>query len=151
MLDSKAVGNKINKLRTDNNYSQDKMAEKLFVTRQAISKWELGQSLPSIDSLLQMCQIFKVSFEEILCLDEKIDDIDPNDIFKGHSREYIIQNIIDRKIRLDIPEIMYQLSPAERMMIIQAVNNKKLKVDHSSLLAHLSSEERAFLVKRKEN
>ncbi len=38
-------GEKIRKLRTDNQMNQDELAEKLFVTRTAISKWETGVSL----------------------------------------------------------------------------------------------------------
>ena len=144
MIDSKAVGNKINKLRVDNKLSQDQMAEKLFVTRQAISKWELGQALPSIDSLLQMSEIFKVSFENILCLDQK-PEVDPDDLFNGHSRDFIIRSIFDNKIKVNLPEVFYQFSPSERMLLIQGVKNKKIKTDIPELKAHLTKGELALL------
>lgn len=46
MLDFQAVGENIHNLRVQKDFSQDEMAELLFVSRQAISRWELGQTLP---------------------------------------------------------------------------------------------------------
>jgi transcriptional regulator with XRE-family HTH domain len=150
MLDAKAVGEKINKLRIKNNLSQDQMADKLFVTRQAVSRWELGQSLPSIDSLLEMSKLFTVSFEDILCLNEQV-KIDPEDIFKGHSREYIVKNIRDGKIHTDLSGIFYQLSPSERMLILSAIKEKNLKADLNDLLPKLTDAERIYLLGEKGN
>lgn len=45
-------------LRRQNNWSQSELAEKLFVSRQAISKWEMGTSEPDIDKLIQLSQLF---------------------------------------------------------------------------------------------
>ena len=42
---------KIKKIRTDNNLTQEQFAEKLYVSRTAVSKWESGKGYPSIDSL----------------------------------------------------------------------------------------------------
>ena len=44
-------GEKLKKLRTENRITQDELAEKLYVTRTAISKWETGKGYPSIDNL----------------------------------------------------------------------------------------------------
>ena len=41
----------LKKLREDNNLTQDQMAEKLLVTRQAVSRWELGETQPNTDTL----------------------------------------------------------------------------------------------------
>lgn len=149
MLDSKAVGNKINQLRIENNYSQDQLAEKLFVTRQAISKWEVGQSLPSIDSLLEMSKIFSVSFEDILCLNQK-QTLNPEDIFLGHSREYIVKGIITGKIKVNIPDVFYQFSNEERMLILQAIKEKRIKTDIKELEPKLTDSERSYLLSKGE-
>lgn len=45
------IGEKIQKLRKQRGLSQEALAEKVTVTRQTISKWELGQSLPDLESL----------------------------------------------------------------------------------------------------
>lgn len=150
MLDSKAIGNKINDLRSKNKMSQDQMAEKLFVTRQAVSRWELGQSLPSIDSLLEMSHLFSVSFEDILCLNEK-KTIDPNDLFNGHSREYVVKAIVRGDLKNELGDVFYQFSPEERMQILQAIRDKELKVDIQDLLPKLTSGEKVYLIGGKEH
>ncbi|MCI2068503.1 MAG: helix-turn-helix domain-containing protein [Bacilli bacterium] len=144
MLDSKAIGNKINDLRSKNKMSQDQMAEKLFVTRQAVSRWELGQSLPSIDSLLEMSRLFSVSFEDILCLSEK-KTIDPHDLFNGHSREYVVKAIIRGDLKVDLGDVFYQFSPEERLQILQAIRDKELRVDIQELLPKLTTGENVYL------
>ena len=49
---------KLPKLRKDNNLSQEQLADKLGVSRQAVSKWESGNSYPDMEKMLQMCRIF---------------------------------------------------------------------------------------------
>ena len=46
---------KLQKLRKDQSLTQEELAEKLFVSRTAISKWESGRGYPSIDSLKASC------------------------------------------------------------------------------------------------
>lgn len=61
------IGQKIYNLRTMNNISQEELAEKLSVSRQSVSKWEMEQVLPQIDKVLQICEIFNISTDELLC------------------------------------------------------------------------------------
>ena len=60
------LGEKITKLRAKINISQEQLAEKMGVTRQTLSKWETNQVLPQVDKVLQMCDLFKVSCEQLL-------------------------------------------------------------------------------------
>jgi len=53
-------------LRNKNNLSQDEMAEKLFVTRQAVSRWETGETVPNTDTLKMISRIFGVSINRLL-------------------------------------------------------------------------------------
>ena len=62
MIDFVKFVNLIQTLRRNINLSQESLAEQLFITRQALSKWENGTSIPSIDSLLEISKIFNVSF-----------------------------------------------------------------------------------------
>ena len=55
------IGEKIQKLRKQRGLSQEALAEKVTVTRQTISKWELGQSTPDLDFIAQLSDIFNVS------------------------------------------------------------------------------------------
>ena len=60
------IGEKISKLRIAKNISQEQLAETLSVSRQSVSKWEMDQALPQIDKVLQLCEIFNVSADELL-------------------------------------------------------------------------------------
>ena len=54
-------GEKLQKLRRGSGLSQEQLAEKLDVTRQAVSKWELGDSLPDAGRILTLSRLFDVS------------------------------------------------------------------------------------------
>ena len=63
---------KLQQLRKQNGYTQEELAEKLFVSRTAISKWESGRGLPNIESLKTISTVFKVTIDELLSADEII-------------------------------------------------------------------------------
>lgn len=63
-------GEKIKKLRTENNMTQEELADKLFVTRTAVSKWETDKGLPGIDSLKLIAELFDVSIDELVSDDD---------------------------------------------------------------------------------
>ena len=60
------IAEKIAHLRIVNNISQEQLAEMLNVTRQTVSKWESGESLPQIDKVMEICEKFKVTADELL-------------------------------------------------------------------------------------
>ncbi len=53
-------------LRTQRGYSQEVLAEKLNVSRQAVSKWETGPTLPETDKLIAISELFNVSIDSLL-------------------------------------------------------------------------------------
>ncbi|MEE1188826.1 MAG: helix-turn-helix domain-containing protein, partial [Acutalibacteraceae bacterium] len=53
-------------LRTKNGLSQDELAEKVFVTRQAVSRWENGETVPNTETLKQLSNLFNVSINTLL-------------------------------------------------------------------------------------
>ncbi len=71
MINFKQVGKKLTAYRKKYGWTQDQIAEKLFVTRQLISKWENGVGVPSIDCLLELCKLYQTTFEDILCLEDE--------------------------------------------------------------------------------
>jgi len=56
----------LRELRTARGLSQDELAEKLFVTRQAVSRWENGETLPNTETLKQLSAFFDVSINTLL-------------------------------------------------------------------------------------
>lgn len=61
-----SVGEKIQFYRKQKNLSQEQLGEMLFVSRQTVSLWEKDQTLPTIDNLLKLKEIFGVSVDELL-------------------------------------------------------------------------------------
>ena len=54
------------KLRAEKGMSQDELAEKVFVTRQAVSRWENGETTPGLETLKRLSQLFDVSINTLL-------------------------------------------------------------------------------------
>ncbi len=53
-------------LRTKNGISQDELAQKLYVTRQAVSRWEMGETTPNVETLKLLSKLFDVSINTLL-------------------------------------------------------------------------------------
>jgi transcriptional regulator with XRE-family HTH domain len=60
------LGNKIHELRKKQSLSQEAFAEIMGVTRQSVSKWELDQSYPAIDKLVEIADLFSISLDDLL-------------------------------------------------------------------------------------
>ena len=68
---------KLQKLRKDNNLSQEQLADKLDVSRQSVSKWESGQTYPEMDKLLTMCKIFNITLDDLTNDEIKYSEVKP--------------------------------------------------------------------------
>lgn len=66
MVDAKKIGKRISEKRKEIGMSQKTLAVKLNLTDKTISKWESGKGLPSIEALVELCDIFGISVDEIL-------------------------------------------------------------------------------------
>ena len=66
MIDLDAIGKRIAAYRKACGYTQEDLAERVNVTRQAVSKWENGASLPDTDCLVRLSDLFGTSIDEIL-------------------------------------------------------------------------------------
>lgn len=60
------LGTKIQELRKEQSLSQEAFAEIIGVTRQSVSKWELDQSCPAIDKLVEIADFFHISLDDLL-------------------------------------------------------------------------------------
>ncbi len=60
------IGEKITHLRNASGISQEALADKLSVSRQSVSKWEMDQAQPQIDKIIQLCELWGISTDELL-------------------------------------------------------------------------------------
>jgi len=72
------IGKRIQSLRKEQGLSQEDLATNLVVSRQAISKWELGESIPDTENIVQLSRLFNVSTDFLLTGEDKsdIDSVD---------------------------------------------------------------------------
>lgn len=84
---------KLQYLRKENKFSQEQLADMLDVSRQAVSKWESGQTYPEMDKLLSMCKIFKCSLDDLT--NDEIKEIK----YSSGQKNYI-KNILDDLVEL---------------------------------------------------
>lgn len=62
----KSVGERLLLLRNKNGLTQEELAEQLDVSRQSISKWELNKTLPDVEKLIQLSEIYQVSIDYLI-------------------------------------------------------------------------------------
>ena len=110
------LSDKITKLRKVNGWSQEDLAEKLNVSRQAISRWENGTALPDANNILQLSKLFNVTTDYLLNEDYSSD----NDIpcVKEVHNKLDYQKLIYKK-RFLIVSLLWLLSAA--IWFIQAI------------------------------
>ena len=64
---------KLKKLRKNKNITQEELAQKIFVTRTAVSKWESGRGYPSLDTLKILAEFYEISIDDLISNEEIID------------------------------------------------------------------------------
>ncbi len=69
------IADRLVELRKKNGLSQEQLAEKLGLSRQAVSKWERAEASPDTDNLICLAKLYNVSLDELLSTDETIEDI----------------------------------------------------------------------------
>ncbi len=65
-MDTEYISKNLIRLRQSKNWTQDDIARNLSISRQAISKWETGSSLPNLEMLLKLSKMFNISINEIV-------------------------------------------------------------------------------------
>ena len=102
------LGDKILMLRKKEGMSQEQLAEKLDVSRQAISRWELGSALPDVNNIRQLSRVFAVSADYLLNDDE--DEYEPlkQQIAAQPVKENDIGRILIYLITLEVMVLLIQ-------------------------------------------
>ena len=86
---------KLQELRKSRGLTQEELAEALFVSRTAISKWESGRGYPSIDSLKEISRFFSVSIDELLTGEKLISIAEKENKSKIQNMCNLLYGIVD--------------------------------------------------------
>ena len=85
---------KLQELRKSKGLTQEELAEKLFVSRTAISKWESGRGYPSIGSLKEISRYFSVTIDELICPEEILSAaVEEKQVFAGRTLAFICNTL----------------------------------------------------------
>lgn len=118
----KMLGEKIRSLRKENNISQEELAEKLGVSRQSISLWENGQTMPSMDNIIAISNIFNVSTDVLL---KDVDDNSVDEAVAGKGKKSYKKVLITILMLL----VVVSVSTVAIMLINGRNTNEKLSAE----------------------
>lgn len=143
---------KLKELRKSNNMSQEQLAEKLYVSRQAITKWENGTGLPDIENIVSISNLFNESLDSLLSEEKSlmkrheflyesltVYDLDEDkdiDINFGIAHEVIIERTASEKIEVLLTSNkMNYLSEQVKVKIDENKKAMDVNVKHSADLS----------------
>jgi len=118
------IGEKIKYLRNKNGMTQKELADKLYVTSQAVSRWENGEVEPSINTVLEMSKIFNISVDDLVNdkplekeVDDLIEEIAPEEKIEQEEKkeEKVVETIIQEKI-------VYAEPPKQMLALCECCN-----------------------------
>ena len=100
------LGKKILKLRKEKGWTQQDLAEKLYITDKAVSKWEQGLGLPDIQNLVNLSKLFNVSIDSLLKEDEPAEEEvrmsiaeDKNVFISAHTHAEFLNVLLGKKYK----------------------------------------------------
>lgn len=122
MIDLVELGKRISTLRKKFKLSQQELSEILFVTRQAISKWENGKSMPLLECLCDMSILFNVSVDYLIG-NLEIPQNDYVKLFERIPRQGVILRFLDDLNIHNAQKILPLLTSDEKSYIYTYLNN----------------------------
>lgn len=156
---------KLKELRKQKGISQEQLAEKIYVSRQAITKWESGNGLPDIENLIAISSLFNESLDSLLSEEKSLvskheflyesrteydlDSPKKIDLRLGTAHEVIIEKTKDEKIQ--IIAAANKLPYLAQQVKVKIVENKKrmdVIVKHSTDLSDIAAMDNLFILVR---
>lgn len=137
-------GDKLKEIRVGQKLSQEQLAEKIGVSRQAITKWETNRGMPDIENMITLAKVFKITLDELILNENQIQeenaalyeseticDIDCDkrfDICIGSARKISVYSGEDEKLHVRlVSDSLENLSSLYKIKLDE--NKKKLDID----------------------
>ncbi|MDD5929321.1 MAG: helix-turn-helix domain-containing protein [Spirochaetales bacterium] len=156
---------KLKELRKQKGISQEQLAEKIYVSRQAITKWESGNGIPDIENLLSISALFNESLDSLLSEEKSLiskheflyesrteydlDSPKKIDLKIGVAHEVIIEKTKDEKIQLiAASNKLSYLSQQVKVKIVEDKRRMDVVVRRSADLSDIAAEENLFILVR---
>lgn len=124
------TANRLYELRKKNNLSQEELAEKLGVSRQAVSKWERSEASPDTDNLIGLAKIYGLSLDELIYgkKEEKKEETqeEPKDETKEEKTE-------DEKLFVDINDGENKVKIGPKGIFVEGEDGEKVKISFNGI------------------
>lgn len=112
------IGEKIVELRKGNNYTQEKLADKLNITRQTLSNWESNITSPDLEQAKRIAELFNISLDDLVNIKLEID-----------TNKSILNTLIDKECLVDSECFDLKYNYTTKCKIID-VNSKYVKIEY---------------------
>lgn len=149
---------KLKEIRKNEGLSQEQLAEKIGVSRQAITKWETGKGLPDVENMVIIAEIFKTTLDELLrdsvaeqeaekpvYISETIYDIDCEkhfDINIGNASTIILSSGTDEKLHIKLSsETLENLDTMFKIMLDEKKNKLDVNCVNKNKLSRFEAED----------
>lgn len=106
-------GEKLQKLRKGKGWTQEQLAAQISISRQALSKWELGTAIPDTENVVQISKLFHVSTDYLLNDEYESDE----DLPAVHASNQKVSNLYNNKIRIIIGACISGISTLSILII----------------------------------
>lgn len=131
------LADKIVRLRKKNGWSQEELAQKMNVSRQAVSKWESAQTIPELEKILQLGALFGVTTDYLLKDDMELEEFTSETIDSGvrqisieEAGTYLVQSRESAK-RIAVGTFLCVLSPIPLLLLGAASEYEKLNISEN--------------------
>lgn len=148
------TANRLYELRKKHNLSQEELAEKLGVSRQAVSKWERSEASPDTDNLIALAKIYGLSLDELVFgtkQEEKINEPnepqDKNTAEEASKDEESENNKSENKVNIGPKGIFVESEDGDRVIIdtkgifVESEDGEKVKINLSGISVDLDDED----------
>lgn len=139
------LGRKIKELRINNKMTQKELAEKLYVSAQAVSRWENGEVEPSLSTLVEIAKIFNVSTDELLNVTISKDEIEM-EVIDDKEVEKVLEKEV---VHVETPKIPLTLCTSCNSPLYEKTDIIRINEKGSSRVVCKSCNEKE-LIKKKE-
>ena len=156
---------KLKELRKQKGISQEQLAEKIYVSRQAITKWESGNGITDIENLIAISSLFNESLDSLLSEEKSLiskheflyesrteydlDSAKKIDLKIGTAHEVIIEKTNDEKIQvIAASNKLSYLTQQVKVKIVEDKRRMDVIVNHASDLSDIAALENLFILVR---
>lgn len=124
------IANRLYELRKKNNLSQEELAEKLGVSRQAVSKWERSEASPDTDNLIALAKIYGLSLDELIYGEKEEKKQEPAEEPEGDPKAEVNE---EEKLFINIEDGDDKVEIGPKGILVESSDGEKVKISFDGI------------------